>query len=298
MTRLRICIAAAVLAMLAISIPGSGTRVDVAHIDDNQPLVFAVIGDSGTGMREQWDVAHAMEEEYARRPFEMVLMLGDNIYGGIKGPQSFLDKFEKPYALLLKNGVRFYAALGNHGEALKEIEYEKFNMSGKRYYTFTRHGNLAQFFAIDSNEVDAKQAAWLEKELAASTAEWKIAFFHHPIYSSARKHGSNVKLRAVLEPLFVHYGVTVVLSGHDHVYERMKLQQGILHFVCGASGKIRENNLDRSDPAMAAGNDQDSEFMIFELRPSKLEFQAISGKGQVLDAGGLQQGGAPAAAAK
>src|SRR5262249_39167141 len=101
-------------------------------------------------------------------------------------------------------------------------------------------------------------------------------------------HGSSVKLRAILEPLFVRYGVNVVLSGHDHVYERTKPQQGILHFVCGASGKIRENNLDRSDPAMAAGNDKDSEIMIFELRPSKLEFQAISGKGQVLDSGALQ----------
>jgi hypothetical protein len=61
--------------------------------------------------------------------------------------------------------------------------------------------------------------------------------FHHPLYSDAARHGSNIELRVVLEPLLVRYGVSVVFSGHDHVYERSTPQKGITYFIEGSSGQ-------------------------------------------------------------
>jgi acid phosphatase len=119
-------------------------------------------------------------------------------------------------------GVKFYASLGNH-DVSTEVSYEPFHMGGKRYYTFK--SGSAQFFALDSNYMDPEQVKWLDKELSASGARWKLCFFHHPFYSHARKHGSDVDLRQHLEPLFQKYGVDVVLNGHDHVYERISQRE-------------------------------------------------------------------------
>src|SRR5688572_32443008 len=101
-------------------------------------------------------------------------------------------------------------------------------MNGERFYTFKRDN--VRFFALDSNYMDPEQLKWLETELKNSGSDWKIAFFHHPLYSSARFHGSSTDLRLLLEPLFVKYGVDVVFQGHDHVYERVKPQKGNQYF--------------------------------------------------------------------
>ena len=75
----------------------------------------------------------------------------------------------------------------------------------------------------------------------------RIAYFHHPLYGNAGRHGANVDLRVLLEPLLVKYGVQVVFSGHDHVYERLKPQRGIYYFVTGSGGQLRKGDLQESD---------------------------------------------------
>ena len=191
---------------------------------------FAVIGDTGSGTDKQRDVGKMMVQYRAAFPFEFVLMMGDNMYGG-EAPADFQKKFAEPYKALLDNKVKFYASLGNHDQSL-QTNYENFNMNGKEYYRFKK-GNVA-FYALNSNYMDKKQVQWLESELSKDTSEWKVCFFHHPPYSSAKAHGSDPQLREVVEPIFIKYGVNVVLTGHDHVYERIKPQKGIYYFVTGA----------------------------------------------------------------
>src|SRR4030095_888298 len=152
---------------------------------------FAVIGDTGSGSEQQRDVGAMMVQYRTLFPFEFVLMMGDNMYGG-EAPQDFVKKFSEPYKVLLDNKVKFYATLGNHDQAL-QVNYENFNMNGKEYYRFKK-GNVA-FYSLNSNYMDKKQVQWLEEELAADTSEWKVCFFHHPPYSSAKKHGSDPQLR-------------------------------------------------------------------------------------------------------
>jgi hypothetical protein len=251
---------------------------------------FAVIGDCGRGDRGQYDTAKELTVAHDRFPFTFAVMVGDNIYGA-DAPADFTAKFETPYKPLLDGGVKFYAALGNHDNPNQRF-YKLYNMGGERYYTFRASaGGLAKlggggvrFFALDSNYVDKPQLDWLEKQLAASGSDWKIAFFHHPLYSSGRTHGSALETRAVLEPLFLKYGVNVVLTGHDHIYERIKPQKGIYHWVVGSTGSIRKGDLTRTD-LTEKGFDTDYVFMLAEIAGDDLSFAALSRTGVVVDSG-------------
>jgi 3',5'-cyclic AMP phosphodiesterase CpdA len=210
-------------------------------------------------------------------------MMGDNMYGG-EDPSDYEKKFAAPYKSLLDAKVKFYAALGNHDEAL-QVNYENFNMEGKEYYRFKK-GDVS-FYALNSNYMDKKQVEWLQKELAKDTSNWKVCFFHHSPYSSARKHGSDDQLREVVEPIFVKYGVAVVLTGHDHVYERIKPQKGIHYFVSGAGGKLRSGDIRQSSPLTEKAYDRDMHFMLFEVVGDQMYFQTISRTGVTIDSGVL-----------
>jgi 3',5'-cyclic AMP phosphodiesterase CpdA len=244
-------------------------------------LKFAVIGDTGTASREQSEVGRQMLAYRAKFPFELVIMAGDNIYGS-DSAADYVNKFEAPYKGLLDAGVKFYAALGNHDNPTQRF-YKLFNMGGERFYSFKPQQGI-RFFALDSNYMDKPQLDWLEAELAKSGSEWKICFFHHPLYSSGRTHGSSLDLRAKLEPLFTHYGVNVVFSGHDHTYERIKPQKGIHYFVSGSGGSLRKGDLRRQE-FTDSGYDQDFHFMLVEIAGDEVHFQAVTRAGQVIDSG-------------
>jgi len=241
---------------------------------------FAVIGDNGTGERPEYEVAEQMAIYREKVQFDFVIMLGDNMYGG-ESPSDFKRKFEDPYKKLLEAGVKFYASLGNHDNPNQRF-YKPFNMEGRRYYDFRRSN--AAFFALDSNYMDPEQIAWLRKELAASDAPWKICYFHHPLYSDSKAHGSDTDLRKVLEPIFKQYGVRVVFSGHEHTYERLKPQQGIYYFVLGNSGQLRPHNL-RKSPNTEKGFDTDRAFGLVEIAGNEFWFQIVSRTGETVDSG-------------
>jgi hypothetical protein len=112
---------------------------------------------------------------------------------------------------------------------------------------------------------------------------------HHPLYSSAKKHGSDPKLAALLEPLFTRYRVQVVFAGHDHVYERTKLQKGIQHFITGAGGMMRRGDIDLKSPIRAASYDADNSFMVVEVDENEISFKSVSEKGDVVDSGVIKQ---------
>jgi hypothetical protein len=248
-------------------------------------LHFAIIGDSGTGDREQYAVAQQLANFRARFPFDFAIMVGDNVYG-TDSPSSFLKKFERPYKPLLDAGVKFYASLGNHDDPANQQNYKPFNMGGQRYYSFKPKDGV-RFFALDSNYMDQKQLQWFEKELQASGSDWKIAFFHHPPYSSGM-HGSNLELRQQLEPMFLKYGVTVAFTGHEHFYERIKPQKGIQYFVIGNSAKLRKGDLNPSN-ITAKGYDTGYGFMLAEVAGDELYFQTISDKGVTIDSGVIKK---------
>jgi len=162
-------------------------------------------------------------------------------------------------------------------------------MNGQKYYTF-KPQNGVRFFALDSNYVDQKQIEWLDKELAASGSDWKIAYFHHPLYSSGKTHGSAELQRSLIEPVFLKYGVNVVFTGHEHFYERIKPQKGIAYFIIGSSSKLRRGDLEKSGLTVY-GNDSDYAFMLVEIAGDELYFQTINDKGVTIDAGSIRRAG-------
>ena len=150
---------------------------------------FSVLGDFGVGDQKQFQLADQMAALHGRFKYDVVVTVGDNILGSER-PQDFQKKFELPYKSLLDAGVKFYASLGNH-DSREQRFYKLFNMEGKLYYSFSPKAKI-RFFAFDSTYPEPEQIRWLEKELAASNDDWKIVFFHQPLYSSGRTHGSDL----------------------------------------------------------------------------------------------------------
>ena len=246
---------------------------------------IAVFGDTGRGSKEQYELGAMMNTYRQAFPYDAVLMTGDNIYGTDKA-EDMKKKFEDVYKPIIDQGVTFYASLGNH-DASNQRFYALFNMKGEEYYRIEK-GNVA-FYSLNSNYMDKRQLDWLTSKLAGDTNKWKIAFFHHPPFSSGGRHGSDEQLRQVLHPLFVKNGVDVVFTGHDHFYERVKPQDGITYFVAGAGGKIRPGDIKKSSPLTAKAYDRDLSFMLVEFAKDEMHFQVISRKGETVDSGVIRR---------
>ncbi len=268
------------LLVLSAAAAGAGTGLPVTPPRAEGSVRFAVIGDSGSGAKVQYDLAERLIAARQTFPYTFVLMMGDNIYGD-DSPKGFTKKFEIPYKPLLDDGVLFYATLGNH-DAQDQRFYKGFNMGGHRYYTFTREN--VQFFVMDTTYMDRGQLEWLDQSLRESHARWKIAYGHHPFYSSGKKHGSEIDLRELVEPLFLKYGVNAVFAGHEHFYQRIAPQRGIAYFISGAASKLRRGNI-KKDMMSAAGFDDDLSFMLIEIAGDTLYFEVISRTGATVDQG-------------
>ncbi|NMO20779.1 PKD domain-containing protein [Pyxidicoccus fallax] len=230
-------------------------RFRTAPVPGTRSVHFTTVGDFGTGGTNQKLVAAAMLKV---RP-ELFVALGDNAYSDGTEAEIQNNLFKPMEALLAE--VPFFAALGNHeyvtnqGQPYLDNLYLPSNnpANSERYYSFD-WGHV-HFVALDSNcaiglaSSDrcalAAQKAWLEKDLAGTTQPWKIVFFHHPPWSSG-EHGSQLAMRRNFAPIFEKYGVDLVLTGHDHNYERSKpmkgdaiassTQAGIPYLVVGGGG--------------------------------------------------------------
>jgi predicted MPP superfamily phosphohydrolase len=207
---------------------------------DSQTVRILAFGDFGTGSKSQGDVAAAMLEQNRRFPIDFAITLGDNFYNaGMASPtdprwKKLWDELYDPL------GIKFYASLGNHDWVLSdspaaEILYSERSPSWRMpspYYTFT--AGPAQFFALDTNEVSDAQLSWLDGELNKSSAKWKVVYGHHPIYSDG-EHGDNPSLAGRLLPLLKNR-VDLYLTGHDHILNHVKPENGVEFFVSGGGG--------------------------------------------------------------
>jgi 3',5'-cyclic AMP phosphodiesterase CpdA len=262
----------------------------------NRPdsIKFAAIGDAGRGDKPQYEVAGQMVAFRKLFPYDFVVMLGDNVYDG-GTPEDYRRKFELPYKTLLDDGVEFFATLGNH-DSINQPNYAPFHMGGKRYYTFRADQSLlarltattVQFFMIDTETLDQTELDWIDREMGRSDAAWKVPIMHRPMYSSGRYATPARLFRLAMEPIFLQHDVRVVLSGHEHFYERTMPQRGITYFISGGAGSLRYGDIAPS-PLVAKGFDVDYHFMMFEVTRDTLFYQAIARTGHSVDSGEIKR---------
>ena len=205
------------------------------------------------------------------------------------------EVFVEPYRPLIDAGVEWELAIGNHelsekksDDAAAEIDAQlrRFGKPGT-YYT-ARHGPM-EVFVLDSSiplatgEGGPEQIAWLEEALATSDARWKVGLMHQPPYSSGH-HGSHLRVREAVQPLFARYGVDIAFTGHDHHYERTTPQDGVVWIVSGAGAKL--TRVDGAD--FTAHAESTLQFMLVQIDGDVMDVRAITTDGSVIDRVTLQ----------
>ncbi|MFY0579952.1 metallophosphoesterase [Cystobacter fuscus] len=270
---------------------------------------FAVLGDFGIEGSAQAAVARSLQ---ARRP-ELVVTVGDNIYESGTDAE-FESNFLRPLASLLAE-VPFFPSLGNHeyvtnqGQPYLDNLYLPANnpRGTERYYSFD--WGSVHFVALDSSCLRGsatadrctadEQLKWLEQDLAASRAHWKVVCLHHPLWSSG-KYGSFVPLRQRLAPILEAGGVDLVFSGHEHDYERSRPMKGdaevqpgtaggITYVVVG-SGGASLRPFTKAKPAWSVVRDAENNgFLEVSVQGMRLHAQLVTPSGKEVDSFALSK---------
>lgn len=200
---------------------------------------FVAFGDSGTGSAEQQQIASLL----ARDTFDFAVHGGDLAYGASNGTGAATHKSTDDFFFsIYRNWLRsrpMFPSMGNHdsrsansdGRPYKDLfvlpehaATSTYPDHAERYYSFD-YGPIhvvvldTELAFQDTARRDA-QLAWMDADLAATTQPWKVAVFHRSPYSSGGEHGSDLAVRAAFGAVFDRHGVQLVISAHEHDYER------------------------------------------------------------------------------
>lgn len=262
---------------------------------EDGPFSFSVFGDSGSGSRDQYELAEVINFHSP----DFILHVGDLVYRSGE-TKDYLNKFFIPYKNILQ-ATPFYPVLGNHDVKTKNgkpfldtfslPENGPAGIEPERCYSFSYSNAL--FVGIDSNLdediLEKLVSPWLLNVLNTSDAMWKFVYFHHPPYSSGKHDGSKV-IRDVLVPVIEEGDVDIVFSGHDHNYERTRPilngriddQRGVVYVVTGAGGKSL-HSIKHENPYTAAFNSERYSFTHLEIDGGRLTLRQINEEDQIID---------------
>ena len=223
---------------------------------------FRVIGDWGRrGSFLQREVAAAMSKCALDNRARFTVSVGDNFYSS--GVQSVHDSHWREscesvyYSQFLQHP--WYVALGNHdhrGNVQAQVDYTRHSSRWRMpsaYFAFSQPA--ADFFVLDTCELDDTQLAWLDAELGSSTAPVKFVVGHHPIYSASRERHDpeTAALRAHVLPMLQRHGVLAYMNGHDHNLQHLRVEEGGLnggggvHLLCSGAGSSARTAGQRPD---------------------------------------------------
>lgn len=284
---------------------GAGLRFDTAWTDTQRPVRFLAFGDSGDGSAEQLALRDAMLD----REYDVFLHLGDMAYGDGQFTE-FEGHFFEPYEDLLHR-IPVFPTIGNHEyntdqgqpyldvfhvfeQALREADQERyysFDVGNVHFVSLDTNSEMLLPIALDvTGSVTDDMLDWLADDLASSDAEWKIAIFHHPPYTSSERSPNNI-VRAQVLPLLEAGGVDFVLSGHDHHYERTvpilggcdaAADLGALTYIVAGAGGRGLRAVDSQWWTAAVENTVYS-FVAFTVHGCRLTGETIDQDGNVID---------------
>ena len=227
-------------------------------------LRLAVVGDVGDGGDLEWRLASTMYVAGRNDPFDALVLLGDNVYP--YGDPARLDEFVFwPFASVLDTGADLYAIAGNHDALADDAGLSQIRALGMPGLWWSERIGDILLVGLDSNQVDnPDQLAWLEATLTADDAPWKIVLVHHPPYSAGYQ-GSAKDVRQAFSPVFERHDVQLVLSGHEHDYQRTEEINGVTYLVSGAGAGTRRTG-NRSYTAYSTSTMNFVDLNVFEDR--------------------------------
>jgi hypothetical protein len=277
----------------AIDLKWDAANARLANIPPQRLFAYdtrlAAIGDYGMGTATEYATA-AMVRRWLP---DFIITVGDNNYPD--GEASTIDtNIGKPYHAWIgayqgafgsgSSVNRFFPSLGNHdwGSSAARPYFDYFTLPGnERYYDFVR--GPIHFFVLDSDpgepdgvEADSIQGQWLKDALAGSDSLYNVVYFHHPPFSSGDEHGPT----EYMQWPFRQWGADVVLSGHDHNYERL-IKNGLTYVVNGAGAKPRRRG--NRDPGSVFFDASDTGGLLIQANELAITFQYQLKSGRVID---------------
>jgi 3',5'-cyclic AMP phosphodiesterase CpdA len=234
---------------------------------------FLALGDSGTGGEAQLAIAQRMTAE----PFDLLLFLGDIAY-----EEGTATQLQTEFFTIYRDILRYvpaYPTIGNHERrtARGAPYFDAFVLPvPERYYSYD-WGDV-HFVAIDTTHRDAEQLVWLDKDLAANKLPWTIVYGHHPMYTNSLR-GPQMWIRRAFAKIVTDHKVDIVLSGHEHQYERFKVA-GVNYVVSGGGGGQLTRFFGTSRALKQATVHH---FLAFDVTSTKLVMRAIDISGKEIE---------------
>lgn len=242
--------------------------------DSTRTIGVLAFGDSGADSSDQLALRSQMEDV----PYELIVHTGDVAY-----ESGTMAEFESTvfdiYDDLFRH-IPFFPAAGNHDYKTASASPFRsvFHLPGnEKWYSFD--WGRVHFAALDTESDYATQATWLDADLAASTAPWKIVFMHRPMYSSGN-HGSDTRLRKLIAPILERHHVQLALAGHDHDYERVNPQNGVEYVVTGGGGR---GTYSVGSSSFTAFSESVIHYVYLEVGVDQLVLHAIDAEGTEFD---------------
>lgn len=241
-----------------------------------------VWGDAGTGTTTQTEVATQMSQWAAGHRVDALLEVGDVVYD-VGDPSLFASRIDAPYASLSATRP-FWIALGNHDVATADGDemLDHMGLPGHWYEkVLSRNGVSVQLLVLDSNHVSDVQTNWLDERLSSGSHTWRIVAFHHPAYSCG-SHGSTADVVARWVPVLERHRVDLVVSGHDHSYQRFQ-DGATTYIVTGGGGASLTGVTACASGAALESSAQRHHFLGIEASTGGLTVSAIARTGETLD---------------
>lgn len=271
---------------------GPSTTVPYEPFATPPVLHLAVAGDTGDAGRRLDAVGARIAAMGADLAYDDLLLLGDLIYPS-GDPDRLPALVDEPFAGVFAHGTDLLAILGNHDVMRDQgdVIMQRLGMPGRWWARELADGQVL-VIGLDSTDMgNTDQLAFLDATLAGSTAPWKIIAVHHPPYSAGYQ-GSSTDVRDVIAPRASAAGVQLVLSGHDHDYQRSEVIDGVTYVVTGAGSGTRRTG----DDWFTEVSYSFVHFVDIGVFPDELVLRAVDVDGRVADTVTIPRVPAPLAA--
>lgn len=248
---------------------------------------FTVVGDFGTGDEWEGTVASRIRRWSKAHDSDAFVTTGDNVYPS-GHPSRFDAAWREPYGWVKRRDIPILATLGNHDVETRNGKPVMLLLDMPGRYYATKLGS-ARLIVLDANDpYDARQRNWLERKLSKEDQTWKIVVFHTSAFSCGM-HGGDARIQQEWVPLFEKFDVDLVLTGHNHVYERFRPRSGVTYVVTGGggSGLYAFEPCAEGTPKRAKKNNTMRHFMSVTVGTDRLKLKAIGYDGAIFDRHGL-----------